>query len=224
MLLYASILTGIFKKTLKFVNVKILIRTATLLKRYRLKFAVVKKYVYLLLSLLPVFAVAQNRPGVPTLTGKVVDGETKQPIHAATVVLLHKDSSVAAEVISRPDGSFTLRNVPSDPLTLEVSVVGYQPFTKTIPAGHRLASMPLSAGTIRMTPMAVQMATVAPGMGWPNGLVTTGFPVATEPCPKAKEDRKRTQASVVSAGRLMRRQESSIADFLRKILGCSGAG
>jgi outer membrane receptor protein involved in Fe transport len=134
---------------------------AFLLKRYRLKFALVKKYFYLLLFVLPLFAVAQNSPAVPTLTGKVVDGETKQPIHAATVVLLRQDSSVAAEVISTPDGSFSLHNVPDGPLKLEVSVVGYQPFTKAIAPGHRSRSIPLSAGTIRLSPMAVQMATVA---------------------------------------------------------------
>jgi iron complex outermembrane receptor protein len=122
----------------------------------------VKHYLYLLLFLFPFFAVAQTKPlhpGSATLSGKVVDGQTKQPIHAATVILMHKDSSVASEVISQPDGEFTLKNLPEDPTILEISVVGYQPFYRNMPGGHRTGSAPISAGTIRLSSVTAQLET-----------------------------------------------------------------
>src|SRR5258707_15454100 len=114
-----------------------------------------------LVLLLPFLSVAQTGThsfGVP-LTGKVIDGTTKQPIHAATVALLRKDSSVAMEVISQPDGDFTLKNLPEAPCILQITVIGYQTITKTIPPGHR--TVPLNMGTFRLTPAATQMQTIA---------------------------------------------------------------
>jgi iron complex outermembrane receptor protein len=117
---------------------------------------------YALLFFLPVVAGAQTKspahPGGPILSGKIIDGETKQPIQQATVVLLRKDSSIAAEVISQPDGDFTLRNLPEAPCVLEISVVGYKPFTRTISGAH---GAPLNTGVIKLTPAATQMQEVA---------------------------------------------------------------
>ncbi|HEY4107719.1 outer membrane beta-barrel family protein [Puia sp.] len=122
-----------------------------------------KLYAYSVLSLLPFFSVAQSRPHTANgqLTGKVIDGQTKQPIHAATVALLRKDSSVAAEVISQPDGNFTLRSLPETSCILQISVVGYTTVTRVIPAGHRTPGVPINTGTIRLTPAAAQMQAVA---------------------------------------------------------------
>ena len=119
---------------------------------------------YLLpLFLFPFFGVAQNTPhaGTSVLTGRIIDGETRQPIHAATIALLRRDSSVAAQVISKPDGDFTLNNLPEDQMILQISVIGYQSFYKSIAAGRRTAGAPLNTGIIRMTPVAMQMQTVS---------------------------------------------------------------
>ncbi len=120
-----------------------------------------KNHLFILLFLFPFIAVAQSKPigGGSLLTGKVIDGESKLPIHAATIALLRKDSSVAAQVISKPDGDFTLNNLPEAPSILRISVIGYQPFTRSIPAGHRTVGIPLNTGTIRLTPVAIQMQT-----------------------------------------------------------------
>ena len=120
------------------------------------------KYLHTLLLLLPLITLAQTKPhpGTPTLTGKVIDGETKQPIHAATVILLRKDSSVAAQVISQPDGSFTLKNLPDGPATLKITVVGYQAFARAVAGAHRTAGTALNTGTIALKPAAAQMQTV----------------------------------------------------------------
>ena len=72
-------------------------------------------------------------------------------------MLLRKDSSVAAQVISQPDGDFTLKNLPEDPYILQITVVGYQPITRLIPGGHRTAGTPVNTGTFRLKPVAVQI-------------------------------------------------------------------
>ncbi len=112
--------------------------------------------------LLPILSIAQSKPHSMTavLTGKVIDGDTKQPIHAATIALLRKDSTVAAEVISQPGGDFTLTSLPEAPCILQISVVGYQPFYRTIAGGHRAAGSPLNAGTIKLTSFAAQIQAV----------------------------------------------------------------
>src|SRR5579871_4810750 len=123
-----------------------------------------KHYLYTTLTiLLPILAVAQTKPHATgaALTGKIIDGDSKQPIHAATVALLRKDSTVAAEVISQPNGEFSLRNLPETPSILQISVVGYQPFTKAIAGGHRSPGVPVNIGVIKLTPQAAQMQTVA---------------------------------------------------------------
>lgn len=131
--------------------------------RKRPGFPVRKVYLYTILFLFPFVSIAQTHPhpaGV-ILTGKVIDGQTKQPIHAATVALLRRDSSIAAQVISQPDGSFTVKDLPDAPIILQISVVGYQPFTKLIPGAHRIAGTPVNTGTILLTPAAAQMQAVA---------------------------------------------------------------
>jgi iron complex outermembrane receptor protein len=120
-----------------------------------------KNFVYFLLLLFPFAGIAQNKPGPisPILTGKIIDGQTHQPIPSATIIVLHKDSSVATETISKSDGDFTLKNLPEDPYILQITVVGYQPFSKAVPRGRRGAGAPLNTGTIRLTPMAAEMQT-----------------------------------------------------------------
>jgi iron complex outermembrane receptor protein len=121
-----------------------------------------------LLFLLPTSTIAQlkphpvtaalEHPGGSILTGKVTDG--KQPIPSATITVLRKDSTVAAQTISRPDGSFSLSNLPDeDDYILSISVVGYQPFSRNIPAG-RHSGTAFNAGAIHLTASATQMQVV----------------------------------------------------------------
>ncbi len=100
---------------------------------------------------------ALAHPGGSVLTGKVTDGN--QPIPSATITILRKDSTVAARTMSKPDGSFILSNLPEDPYILSISVVGYQPFSRNIPAGQHPGS-PFNAGAIRLSTAASQMQTV----------------------------------------------------------------
>jgi len=99
-----------------------------------------------------------EHPGGSVLTGKVTDG--KQPIPSATITILRKDSTVAARTISKPDGSFILSNLPEDPYILNISVIGYQPFSRNIAGGHHAAAAPYNTGAIRLTAAASQMQAV----------------------------------------------------------------
>jgi len=128
-----------------------------------------KKIKLILYLFLPLFGLAQNKGG---LTGKIVDGQTRQPIHAATITLLHKDSSSAEQVISRPDGTFIVGSIPASAVSIRVSVVGYQPFVQAIPAGQRAAGATVDMGTIRLKIASAQMQTVT--------VVATRNPLHTE--------------------------------------------
>ncbi len=98
-----------------------------------------KYFIYALLFLCPLFAVAQIRshPDESTLTGKVIDGETRQPIPSATIILLHQDSSVVTESISHTDGGFSLKDLPEELYILRISAVGHQPFARTVDGSRR---------------------------------------------------------------------------------------
>jgi outer membrane receptor protein involved in Fe transport len=128
-----------------------------------------KKIKLILYLFLPLFGLAQNKGG---LTGKIVDGQTRQPIHAATITLLHKDSSSAEQVISRPDGTFIVGSIPASAVSIRVSVVGYQPFVQAIPSGQRAAGATVDMGTIRLKIASAQMQTVT--------VVATRNPLHTE--------------------------------------------
>ncbi len=121
-----------------------------------------RHFVYALMSLWPVCALAQIRshPDESTLTGKIIDGETRQPIPSATVVLLHQDSTVVSEVISRADGGFSLKDLPEDLYILRISAVGYQSFSKSFDGSRHEGGTPFNAGTIRLKPVPAQLQAV----------------------------------------------------------------
>ena len=127
--------------------------------------AFVSKYlIYALLCLCPVFAMAQIRshPDESTLTGRVIDGDTRLAIASATIVLLHPDSSIVSQVISRADGGFSLKDLPEDLYILRISAVGYQTFSKSIDGSRHEGGAPFNAGTIRLkaVPSTMQSVTV----------------------------------------------------------------
>jgi outer membrane receptor protein involved in Fe transport len=105
----------------------------------------------------PVTATLEH-PGGSIITGKVTDG--KQPIPSATITIFRKDSTVAARTMSKPDGSFTRPNLPEDPYILSISVIGYEPFSRNIPAGHHTQGASFNAGAIRLTATASQLQAV----------------------------------------------------------------
>ena len=74
---------------------------------------------------------AQDAPG--TITGRVVDAPTQQPLADVNVVIV----GTTRGMVSRGDGSFTLVNVPSGARTVRASRIGYgaQSQDVMVPAG-----------------------------------------------------------------------------------------
>lgn len=87
-----------------------------------------KRCIFILIGiLLPIFFSAQEQSGLsPSLVGKVIDNETKQPLALATVAIfdLKKDSSMITTGSTTPDGNFSFNLQPGLYLA-KISLVGY---------------------------------------------------------------------------------------------------
>ena len=82
----------------------------------------------LLFILFPFFALAQNG----TISGTVVNSESKKPLPRASVFL----SNSAAGTATAEDGTFTLYGVRPGQYTLVVSILGFEQYTKTVLVGR----------------------------------------------------------------------------------------
>lgn len=73
-------------------------------------------------------------PAQTAIRGQVNDAGSRQPVEAATVLLMHGDrSEPVAYTLTGSDGTFTLPAAgPSDSLTVRVSLLGYRP--QSLPA------------------------------------------------------------------------------------------
>lgn len=92
------------------------------------KSKMMKYYITLFCIMLSFFSLAQ------VIEGTVVD-VTDNPLPYATVLLLQPvDSSLVKSTISKGDGTFLLRDIPSGNYTLKISNVGFQTYEETITA------------------------------------------------------------------------------------------
>ena len=58
------------------------------------------------------------------ITGSIIDNETKIPIHGANVFSERLNTGTSSKV----DGSFILKNLSENELTIEISMIGYKKF------------------------------------------------------------------------------------------------
>lgn len=109
--------------------------------------------VLLLLSTLSAFA--QNK--VITVSGRVVEEDTKEPVEMATVQLLHlPDSAQAAGITTQQKGTFTLPKVKAGKYLLRVSYIGF--ITQNIPLQLSDKVPEKNMGTIALQSDAVMLA------------------------------------------------------------------
>lgn len=109
--------------------------------------------VLLLLSTLSAFA--QNK--VITVSGRVVEEDTKEPVEMATVQLLHlPDSAQAAGITTQQKGNFTLPKVKAGKYLLRVSYIGF--ITQNIPLQLTDKVPEKNMGTIALQSDAVMLA------------------------------------------------------------------
>lgn len=109
--------------------------------------------VLLLLSTLSAFA--QNK--VITVSGRVIEEDTKEPVEMATVQLLHlPDSAQAAGITTQQNGNFTLPKVKAGKYLLRVSYIGF--ITQDIPLQLSDKVPAKNVGTIALQSDAVMLA------------------------------------------------------------------
>jgi hypothetical protein len=109
----------------------------------------------LVLMLLCTFSIfAQNK--VITVSGRVVESDTKEPATQATVQLLSlPDSAYAAGIASSNQGWFTLPKVKAGKYVLKVSYIGFR--TKLVPVQLSANATDKKLGTITLDPDAVML-------------------------------------------------------------------
>jgi iron complex outermembrane receptor protein len=114
-----------------------------------------------LLGSVPTWAQAQDGPS-GSLSGRVVDAESEEPLPDATVALWNEtedDSTLVTGTVTGAEGRFALEDVPLDSYTLRISFVGYttRRFPNTRPAqGEDEGDL----GTIRLARTTTQQEEV----------------------------------------------------------------
>lgn len=74
-----------------------------------------------------------NMPQIGHLYGKLVDAKTGKPIEYASVTLLkQRDSSLITGMLTKPNGDFSLENLPFGPMILRVNFMGYTNLQKKV--------------------------------------------------------------------------------------------
>ena len=106
----------------------------------------------LLLMLMPFVAVAVMAQR--NVTGTVVESETDEALPQATVKLMRTDSTLVKGALTGLDGKFTLKAPSTGRFIVQVTCVGFKPYTKRINvSGEKNVSM----GTIAMSPDAIML-------------------------------------------------------------------
>ncbi|MGB3465796.1 MAG: carboxypeptidase-like regulatory domain-containing protein, partial [Cyclobacteriaceae bacterium] len=84
----------------------------------------IRKFYYLLFLLSPFMAMAQTG----TITGKIIDKETNEPLIGATVLVKGLSMGSIADL----DGSYTIKDVPAGDQTVTITFVGYADISKKV--------------------------------------------------------------------------------------------
>ncbi|GAA4388062.1 carboxypeptidase regulatory-like domain-containing protein [Hymenobacter koreensis] len=113
------------------------------------------------------FASAGTSTAKGAITGKLLDGHTREAIPQANVIVLRASDNVyVCSVTTRADGSFSIGNLPMGNYRLRTTVLGYeQPY----PVFQVSTRQPrLALGSVALVPMASPVAVH----------VQTGLPVS----------------------------------------------
>ncbi len=78
-----------------------------------------------------------------TLTGKILDSESKQPVEFASVAIYKmSDNSLVSGIITNAKGEFLLKNLPTGKYVIKSSFVGYQTNSLTIQIAGAPVNLP----------------------------------------------------------------------------------
>ena len=114
-----------------------------------------KLCIWMVLLVCTLSSFAQNK--VITVSGQVIEEDTKEPVEMATVQLLSlPDSAQAAGVVTQNRGTFTLPKVKAGKYVLKISYVGF--ITQNIPLQLTDKVPAKNMGTIELKPDAVMLS------------------------------------------------------------------
>ena len=88
------------------------------------------------------------------VTGKVIESDSQEPIAQTTVKLLKTDSTLAAGVLTKLDGQFTVKAPKSGTYIIQVTCVGFKPYTKRV---NVQGDKNVQLGTIELKPDAIML-------------------------------------------------------------------
>ena len=88
------------------------------------------------------------------VTGKVIESDSQEPIAQTTVKLLKTDSTLAAGVLTKLDGSFNVKAPKSGTYIIQVTCVGFKAYTKRLSVQ---ADKDVKLGTISLQPDAIML-------------------------------------------------------------------
>lgn len=88
-----------------------------------------------------------------TISGRVIDAETRQPLPGANVYL----QGTVIGSVTDTDGFFRIVNVPDEPMTLVVTMIGYGKFTQ---ADIRVSAGEIQTLNIQLQPTVIETAPV----------------------------------------------------------------
>ena len=86
--------------------------------------------------------------------GKVIESDSREPIAQTTVKLLKTDSTLAAGVLTKLDGQFSVKAPKAGTYIVQVTCVGFKAYTKRI---NVQANKDVQLGTIAMDPDAIML-------------------------------------------------------------------
>ena len=92
-----------------------------------------------------------------TISGTVVEQDSKEAVIQATVALLKSDSSLVANAVTNMDGQFKLTAPQDGGYMIRITYVGFKTYLKSITVSE---GKPLALGTITIAPDAKMLKNV----------------------------------------------------------------
>src|SRR5690625_956753 len=98
------------------------------------------KKLFLLLSLFFVSIATFSNVSDGRVYGSVIDGELKDPIPYATVIINGANGNLLSGGITEEDGTFSINKIPYGTYTVKIQFMGYKTFSTEIELSDKQAS------------------------------------------------------------------------------------
>ncbi|MBO7116243.1 MAG: TonB-dependent receptor [Prevotella sp.] len=108
-----------------------------------------KLYLFIILSVSVMQAVAQR-----SITGKVIESDSQEPVAQTTVRLLKTDSTMVTGSLTDLDGVFKVKAPAAGNYIVQVTCVGFKSYTKNVKV---TSDKDVSMGTIKLEPDAIML-------------------------------------------------------------------